>query len=312
MVSSIGIGQVEKGNFLIGGQSQISSVDYGLSIQSTFHLSHELGYMFTDRLLIGGGVKVGGDDSFTGIHSLLRYYFLNRNQQMWFIGNRTSWVDYTLGAEVDLGYSTSLSSFLVFEVRAFYHHQRPFPRGFINNQAGLEAKLQLFINKKWQAQHSEWTNILQQGTWMIGGTAGKLFYEKGYGESTSLQLRPNVGMMWTDRLLLGGQLSADFRDLGSRKTHFNTLALIPFARHYFPQFFHRTIGFLEGGYGFLYESWKMQEIRFEEIEPAYFGALGFNSFISPEVAFELKGGYKKLGRQEQRWSLEMGFQLFLE
>lgn len=312
MVSTKGIGQVEKGNFLIAGQSQMSRVDYGPSANSTFRFSHELAYMFTNRLLIGGGVHVGIEDSFTGIHSLLRYYFSNGGQRKWFIGNRVSWVDYTLGAEIDLGYSTSVSPFLVFEIQAFYHHQRPFPRGFLSNQAGLEAKLQLFINKKWQAQQNEWTNILRQGTWMIGGTSGKLFYEKGYGESTSLQLRPNIGMMWTDRLLIGGQIHADFSYLVSRKTHFSTMAIIPFARHYFPRFSRRTIGFLEGGYGLFYRSWTLLETRFEEIDAAYFGAVGFNSFISPEVAFELKGGYQKFGRQEERWSMEMGFQFFIE
>lgn len=312
LVSSIGRGQVEKGNFLLSGHSQLSRIDYGTSVSPAFEFSHELAYMFTDRLLIGGGIHLGVEDSFTGIHSLIRYYLSSKSQQKWFIGNKVSWIDYSLGTEIDLGYSKSLSPFLVFEVQAFYHHQRPLPDGFVSKQLGIETKLQLFINKKWQLQRSDWTNILQQGTWMLGGTAGKLFYEKGYGESVRMQLRPNVGMMWTDRLLIGGQINADFSYLVSRKNHFNNIAILPFARHYFPRFSHRTIGFLEGGYGLSYRSWKLQEVRFEEIEPAYFGALGFNSFISPEVAFELKGGYQKLGRQEQRWSIEMGFQFFVE
>ncbi len=313
LISSIGVGQIERGNLLINGHCQLSRVDYGLSVSPAFHISHELAYMFTDHLMLGGGLHLGNEQIFTGIHSLVRYYFSGKDTRSWLIGNRVFWVDYMIGTEIDFGYSKSLSPFLVLEVHAFYHHQRPLTRGALSNRVGLETKLQLFINRKWYTQQNNWTNILQQGAWMIGGTSGKLFYEHGSGEFTSLQLRPNVGIMWTDQFLIGGQLNAVFMGLGAREAKSNSIGIIPFVRHYFSPTSHRTVGFLEGGFGIQYFSWQpQQETHAETIDVAYFGNLGFNTFISPEVAFELKGGYQKLGNQEQRWAIEIGFQFFLK
>lgn len=312
IVPILGSAQIERGNFLLSGQSSLNYINQGPFANSTFRVNHELGYMFTDRLLLGGGVQLGINESFTGISSLVRYYLSNTNQRAWFISNRISWLSYILDIEVDMGYSTPLNPFLVLETKVYYDYQRPFPNGFQSNRIGLQTKLQLFINRNWQARQSQWSNVLQQGTWMIGGTTSEFFYDKGYIESINLQFRPNVGMMWTDRLLIGGQVDANFGFLLSRETYNVSLAILPFARHYFPRFAHRTIGFLEGGYGLFYRSWKLLEARFDEIDSAYFGALGFNSFIAPQVAFELKGIYQKLGRLEERLSLQMGFQFFLE
>ena len=312
VIPILGSSQIEQGNFLLSAKSDLNYINRGPSASNTFQVSHELAYMFTNRLLVGGGVQLAINDNLTGINSLLRYYLTNQDQKAWFTSNRISWLGYILTTEVDMGYSAPLNPFLVLETKVYYNYQRPFPNGFQSNRLGLQTKLQLFINRNWQAQQSRWENVLQQGSWMIGGTTSEFFYEKGYGESANLQFRPNIGMMWTDRLLIGGQVDADLTYLISHKTHYVSLAILPFARHYFPRFSHRTIGFLEGGYGLFYRSWKLQEAQFDEIDSAYFGALGFNSFIAPHIAFELKGIYQKLGRLEERLSLQMGFQFFLE
>lgn len=89
------------------------------------------------------------------------------------------------------------------------------------------------------------------------------------------------------------------------------IALVPFVRHYFPKFSRQTIVSVEGGYGISGRFWANDESLFDRIDTTFFGAIGLNSFVSPQVAFELKGGYQKLAREGERWFLGMGFQFFL-
>lgn len=305
--------QMERGNFLISGNSDLHRNKYLSNTNTVFLLKHELGYMLTNRLLLGVGVQLATPyEGGNGINSLVRYYLFNRGDKGCFLDNRLSWVGQQFIVEVNLGYARALNPFIVWETSAYYQRQTMNPFEFNNTQVGLQTQLQLFLNRNWSTQHNGWTNILHRGTWMVGGTTANISYSRNFITSLDVQLRPHVGMMWTDRLLLGVQSNIELSHLFSADAYVGAVGIVPFARHYFRRFSNQTIGFLEGGYGFFSRFVAYDDSLSDEIDTTYFGAIGFNSFISPQVAFELKGGYEKLGRDGERWLLEMGFQLFLE
>ncbi|RTQ53682.1 hypothetical protein EJV47_02800 [Hymenobacter gummosus] len=177
----------------------------------------------------------------------------------------------------------------------------------------------------------------ERGSKLIGVTVGNVRYTTyNYNERKeySARLTPSVGWFVADNLLLGAGLNLGYEGYRSEQQALNYafsvrsrdlgVGLQPQLRYYLPAGSkHRLFGHLSGG---LTRYWSRLEItenqtpsttRSKYTERFIYGGLGYNYFLSPNVALEALAGYRRTNDLELSTvpagavSVQLGLSVFL-
>ncbi|MEM6321704.1 MAG: hypothetical protein AAF960_28855 [Bacteroidota bacterium] len=320
--------QIAPGNWILGGDGQVELVASNNQSDFGVVLSPSALYFTSDRFAVGGTLTVGlggfGRDIF-GLTPQARYYLDVQDRRAWYIGADLSFTTgdgQFLSGGAQLGLDLFLNSFVAWESALSVGFQRGIGDSFNNNTltvVGFGTGLRFFLGPT-EDDKMERGNILQKGTKMWGATSGTLaFSQIANSNNITLDLRPNYGQFLSDRFLLGGAL-------GLLVTKFNNLnfttfqfELTPFARYYFNSDNRRAIPFAELGAGISVFDLTGEGSDFEaRTSSTVFAGIGFDVFLAPNVALEIKGSYRRFGNNTNfanidvnRIAIDLGFQFFL-
>jgi len=157
---------------------------------------------------------------------------------------------------------------------------------------------------------------INQGQWMVGGTAG--FESSKYGDVddskvTSFTFSPNAGYFFINNLAGGLRLSLESQKYKSNDEAYSSFNLAPFVRYYFLPAAQKVNVFADASYGFGSEGDDEKE-SFNQFSIMAGPAI----FLTPNTALEFAIGYKSAGGDaiggDDRYNsigLNVGFQIHL-
>lgn len=173
----------------------------------------------------------------------------------------------------------------------------------------------------------------EKGTVMLGLSGGNFGYthNKDTDDSSfSADLYPTAGIFIADNFLVGANLSLGYyrskheQATSTYSSRYTSYGLGPFARYYVPSSSKHRF-FVEAGAAFYHSSNKSkleqeglpaQQENQRDNSIGFRGALGYNYFLTQNVAFEAKAGYyhNDLGGAYSQGSLhgQLGLSIFLQ
>jgi hypothetical protein len=289
----------------------------------------DLGYFLSDHVLLGSSFILSTitdfDDSYTTIGAIpfVRYYF-----------NPASTGNTYFYGQAQAGFTTSLdeSDFNAypFALRAGATHLLAPGLGLDTylqlhdsdlstddgSSLAIGATLNIYLNDDMYNNRKTGTTNLQRGTLMIGGTGGGIGFGLGDNKSTAITLEPQMFYFLNPQLAIGSGLQIEINrsEFGLFEITSTNLGISPQLRYYLSTGQHR-LWFIGGGLNINYNRLKNdffnEEPRKETNVDFGIGA-GFNSFITPNIAFEI-GPSLRIDPDGDlvRIGLDIGIQAFL-
>ncbi|WP_020570353.1 outer membrane protein [Neolewinella persica] len=343
--------QNQKGNWYLDGST---SAGYGRSVgRSSFNLSgfsattSRAGYFFTDRLLIGTGVRfvsLGGQGGFQGetnlqLRPFARYYFLGGDQRKvnffgefgfgtfnLFSGREGFETDFNLGGGAEISLLPGVLGTLNLRYDA--------------NASGLNFTTLAFgFNVlTGQLENTGGAVSLREGTITTRGRLGAISYGRMSSnglvdQSTVINLMPWIGFFLSDRLMLEGGLDISYgsssREIGGfnqgRTTFSGASAGANINLRYYLKKEGTFFPYLMAGGGFIFNNNRFSNDFGESNEssqtvPLRLGA-GASYFLSPNLALDVEFAYNRSDQISQfqiaselsnsRIGLGVGFRFFL-
>ncbi len=313
MVSSMGMGQVEKGDIFINPSLSISHRPSPWDTRTGYALAFDMGFFATDHLMLGFGLSSrlnykGNWDSYGGIRSLLRYYYWQKDKHSLFLHNQFSYQARTFSSLLGLGWNLALNQSIALESLLSYQHALP-KSGDNYAAMALEINLVFFLNKSLRAQYETWPSPLSQGNWMIGGSMA-LFGKDP--TQTQIEVHPKIGYFLSDRLVAGARIRyASIREGDLFPIQLTIWEATPFFRFFVSSIPSNVFAFLGASVGHYAQTFLGDDAPETAIQAA--AELGFGFMVSPYVAFDLRLEYQSIGRlaENRNWNFDFGFQYFL-
>jgi len=299
-----------------------------------FHINPTIAYFISSKTALGGGLTLAreGQTPYTyyGLNGSVRQYFkpqgkfngfieanigfLSSEDHIWFDGN------INLGLDIFLSPNIAWESKLIFLL----------PTGNTNSVGNATAlhfgsSLKIFLSEKALKFKENKVNTLQKKTFFLGLSSVKIqFASARNGSYNTVYLDPTFGLFLSDRWVVGGRLLLENDHQKTIRYNDFNLGLIPFTRFYVSDDDKRIAFFSELGLGGTFSRLSINprisnistENPQKRINLSAFGSLGFNYFISPLSAFEVKMKYQYLeginALIRKKIVFDVGFQFFLK
>ena len=322
----------------IGGVGEASVFFLPQSEVLSLAIAPEYGLFVTDHWLLGGGLLVNYQSDFEDDVTTLalvpfaRYYFNPQANNTHFFGQLELDVigsffdgdfDYNLGGDLSVGLTHRLGEGIALD--AFVALREDDLRGLSDPPLRIFAGTALGIylgQDQWKGRKAAQAGF-KAGSWMIGGTASGFSWEPVENGDISFSISPNAYYFVGDYLAVGAGLGFDFNRIilgsGIQRATFADITLSPQVRFYLSETGSRQQWFIAGGAGFLFRENRFQSdipVSFpsEESFSSYQLGLGFglNTFIAPNVAFELGPNLRYFSETENyRFGVDIGLQYFI-
>ena len=287
--------QVNKGDWSINGffsvTQQWSEQEFLDGRQYNEGLS--LGYLVSDHWM--AGLQVLDRVDFDGLSPQIRYFFNPESEKNIYFADVMAMYD--LGedeprATFSLGFNRFIGENLSLEAAASYSAIAE-----SNNVVRLGLGIRSFISGADWRDRSAATSQFGKGSYMLGFSDLELGVQDDYFRGG---LQFSGGYFVTDQFVLGLRDALSFsRWTGDEVFDFRGLSheLAAFGRYYLNTSGRRIVPFTELGVGFQNSRVRSEEnYRVDSFRWMAEARLGFNVFVTPEMAFE----FALVGRQEAR------------
>lgn len=309
------------------GQAELSWVSDEGGDFINLGISPELGYFFTNRLLLGANVTLvtgsGIDDDVNLIGAIgpfARYYFNPGSANNHFFVNAQLVAlfdgddDGVAQGNFGVGMTHLLAPGIGWDTYLALTDAELGSEG--GNFIGLFSTLNVYFNQEQRAARKSIVSGVGRGSFMIGGSSGSLLFSvddlrPSSGNSYVVNFAPNVVYFITDRLGLGASFGLGFSGSGDFFKS-SSVSIQPQARYYFAQQQRRQ---WFAGAAFSTSAFRIEfagsDVIKDNTSSISIGA-GVNSFLTPNIALELSPNFSyNLDVNTARLGVDLGVQFFL-
>ncbi len=325
--------QIAKQNLIIEGGASLQLVNLSLEngnngiisgTDATVFIGPSVSYFVSDRLAVGGSLLVNSiADAGTnfGLTGKARLYLSGDETGGWFLAGELGFLSGSRDGQFfgngGLGFDIFLAPNLALESTMSV--------GFLNEediignlvQLRIGTGLKFFFDRFPEELPENRSEIIRKGTRFLGISSGSILLNRRNNVSTSLvNLSPSFGKFISNNMLFGW----NFNLTNQSANGFNrfTVQATPFLRYYLNPTGKTLVPFGEVGGGISFNLLSGDVIPNQnqtETSPLLFANIGVDYFIRPNIAFEVKAGYRyaKISDAviQNTTSLSLGFQFFL-
>lgn len=331
--------QLSKGTLYLGSSSyrDINAVqsDWGsLSLNALenssfleFSLSPEVAIFLSDRIMVGGRFLFGmatdfeASGSAVGLNPLARYYLNPKANNTHFFGQASLGATFQLTengsalfqSQLGVGMTHFIAPGIGLDVALTFDD--PDFESSLDGSLALSTRLNIYLDRNSRANYRTAVSGITRGTWMLGGTTSNFrlstaALKTSNDPSYAFEITPSALYFVGNRLGIGAAFNVGMSG-NSDFFKSRTIGIAPQLRYYLsPQ--QRTQWFV--GTGFSVQSVKAEllEIEYKAESTNIFLGGGVNSFITPNLAFELGPNLNYDVNQEKlTLGINLGVQFFL-
>lgn len=318
-------GQLQKRNLIISGTAATQLIITESETDFLILASPTVSYFFTDRLAAGGGFLLAtapGNGTNVGLNGNARFYISSQRQGAWFLNAGAGFVTgggFSLfNANAGIGVDLFLTPNFALESTMSIGIQKEGEVIGNTTQFLLGTGLKFFFNRFPEEVIEDRNAILRKGTTLLGVTSGSIqVLSRNNDQSSTVNLSPDIGKFINDNWVVGGKLRLQNQNVGSIDFNSFQLEVAPFARFYINPEDKRAVPFGEFGGGIQLTHLSGEFFQNNtNTNPVLFLGVGLDYFISPTVAFEIKGAYRYTKQSglfnNNTIGIELGFQFFLD
>lgn len=267
-----------------------------------FSLSPEVAIFLSDRIMVGGRFLYGmatdfeSSGSAVGLNPLARYYLNPKANNTHFFGQASLGATFQLTengsalfqSQLGVGMTHFIAPGIGLDVALTF--EDPDFESSHDGSLALSTRLNIYLDRNSRANHQTVVSGITRGTWMLGGTTSNFrlstaALRASNDPSYAFTINPSALYFVGNRLGIGAAFSVGMSG-SSDLFKIRTIGIAPQLRYYLsPQ--QRTQWFV--GTGFSMQSVKADlfDLKYEAESTNIFLGGGVNSFITPNLAFEL-------------------------
>lgn len=309
-------------NLIIEGAASTQLLIENSDSEFLIAASPTISYFLTDKFVVGGGVQfaaIPGTGTNFGLNATTRYYFSNQANNAWFAEGNLGFItggglDIFTG-DIGLGLDLFLSPNIALENTLAIGFQKE--KDILGNTIvfQLGTGLKFFFDRMPEGSADGRNGVLQKGSLFLGMTAGNIqLLSRNNVQNNTVTLSPNIGKFLSNNWVFGVNMMLQNQSFNG--ANFFRLEALPYLRYYANAGEKRAIPFGEIGGGMQLTTISGDRIINQTAtNPVVFAGVGFNYFLRPTVAFEVKGSYSYFRQADffdiNAISINFGFQFFL-
>ncbi|GEM_PF-4282321 len=313
--------QLSHRNLIVEGAASTQLQVINSSSEFLIVASPTISYFITDKFVAGGGFQtaiIPETGTNFGLNATTRYYFSNQAYNAWFaegnLGFLTGGGFNLITGDIGIGLDLFLSPNIALENTFSIGFQKE--EDVLGNTIvfQLGTGLKFFFDRMPEGAEEGRNGILEKGNLFLGMTAGDIqLFSRNGNQNSTVTLSPNIGKFLTNNWVLGANLTLQNRSFNG--ANFFSLTTLPYVRYYVNAAEKRAVPFGEVGGGIQLTTVSGDRIINQtQTNPVIFAGVGFNYFLRPTIAFEVKGSYNYFKQTDffdtNIISINFGFQFF--